>query len=151
MLCYAARETLQACTSLTSDAEASKPQDGGSGDVACSAFPGEARPSLSESAGRSTQIATSALDMWSLGVIAIELLTNVSVLAQLVGEEAAVKAALGMMSYPWQSEVGVFAADSIEVLPGLLPADAVRELLQGCLARETSDRPTSAEVVEGVW
>lgn len=82
-----------------------------------------------------------------MGIIAMELLTNVSSREELRGESEAVDAALGRLTYPWEREVGEFADEKIEVLTGL-PPEAVRSLIQGCLKRHPQQRLTAAEALE---
>lgn len=142
--CYAAPETLQACVSRgalsKSEGSSEGPED---------SLKHEGASNDSQRATPRTQIATAALDMWSLGVMSMELLTNMDKLEPLSGEKEAVKAALGKIAYPWECEVGMFALASIEVLPGL-PIEAVRGLIQGCLTREPSERLTAADAVEAL-
>lgn len=96
------------------------------------------------------QIATAALDIWSLGVIAIELLTNINVLSTLSSNSATILAARGIMAYPWESQAWMFAShDSIVVLEGVSYI-AVREVLEGCLSRDPSRRPSAVQVVNAL-
>ena len=146
-LCYAAPETLQACM-----APGPEPQ----------AEDGKIQQQLNQSAGANSlqsssgtdgcgahQIVAAAGDVWALGVVAVELLTDMRSLLRLSGEREAVEAALGRRAYPWEGDVGVFDGARIEVLPGL-PAEAVRGLLRGCLSRKAGARPTTAAVFEAL-
>ena len=89
---------------------------------------------------RCTVIATTAVDMWAVGVIAYELMTGYPAFPEVdwTGEDIE-SAALGTLPYPWEGEVGTF----VEIPSQLVLWRAV----QGCLARSPQKRPSAATLL----
>jgi serine/threonine protein kinase len=82
---------------------------------------------------------SSAVDIWAIGVIAFELLTNTRVFSPAATDEE-IMAALRGRSLPW--EVGAEGhAECCEKLRGL------KRAVLACLDREPSRRPTAASLL----
>lgn len=141
-VCYAAPETMQFFATGSQAIVA----DGVDMQAAAVSPEAAAREAIAGIPHQRTQIATAALDIWSLGVIAIELLTSVNTLEPLSSKRVALLAATGSRAYPWESRVGVFDRENIDVLAGL-PDQSVREIVEACLSRDVSRRPTAEQVV----
>jgi hypothetical protein len=89
--------------------------------------------------GQQTMLVSGALDMWSLGVVAVELLTGGRIFAPPLTEDDARAQLLGTKPLPWEDPV---------LQEDLLPKLKVlkRSVLQ-CLERDPAKRPTSRELL----
>lgn len=87
-------------------------------------------------------IASAALDMWSVGVVAFELLTGQRIFAPAESEQSIRDRLMGRAPLPWEDELRSTAL--ISKLKGLK-----RSVLK-CLSREPRERPTSRELL-GAW
>lgn len=98
--------------------------------------------------GESTIHATEALDLWAVGVMAFELLTDTAVFPPFTPKEHVLRVAAGAAAgggpdaplYPWEGDSEAAAAARSH-LKRLEPS------IMRCLAREPAERPTAAEVL----
>jgi serine/threonine protein kinase len=88
--------------------------------------------------------ATGAADMWAVGVIAFELLTNELLFPVNASEDAIRAALLGQAPLPWE-EGGEGAEERRQKLRGL------RRIVMPCLDRNPGQRPTAAQVLRSWW
>jgi serine/threonine protein kinase len=92
--------------------------------------------------GQETMIASGALDMWSLGVVAVELLTGRRIFAPPMTETDAREQLLGNKPLPWEDPVL-----QKDFLPNL---KVLKRSVLKCLERDPVDRPSSRELL-GAW
>ena len=93
------------------------------------------------------QSAEPSMDIWGLGVVAVELLTDRGELFSFASEETVCLCAMGELRYPWKM--------TSEDLESSCRSDftereqnVVRKLIEGCLAINPSDRVTARQVVD---
>lgn len=91
-------------------------------------------------AGASRIVADKAADVWSLGVIAFELLTGALAFDNTFSREQVIAALVGETQLPWET-ASAATLKSLRKLKG--------PILQ-CLSREPSERPTAAEFAGAV-
>lgn len=106
------------------------------------------RPDASNAADASShhctepkQSAEPSMDIWGLGVVAVELLTDMDM------DETVCLFAMGEQKYPWE----VTSEDlesSCRSKFAEREQNVVRKLIEGCLARHRSDRVTARQVVD---
>jgi serine/threonine protein kinase len=87
-------------------------------------------------------LASAALDIWSLGVVAFELLTGQRIVVPAESEQSIRDRLMGRAPLPWEDELR--SASLLSKLKGLK-----RSVLK-CLSREPRERPTSPELL-GAW
>lgn len=92
--------------------------------------------------GQQTMIVSGALDMWSLGVVAVELLTGERIFAPPLKENEARAQLLGSTPLPWEDPVL-----QKNILPKL---KLLKRSVLMCLERDPAKRPTSRELL-GAW
>lgn len=85
-------------------------------------------------------VADDAADMWALGLVAFELLSEAAVFpALLTSHDDIIDRLCGRKQLPWEEEDSAAAA-KLRALAGL------RRGVVGCLERSPNDRPTSESV-----
>jgi serine/threonine protein kinase len=89
-------------------------------------------------------LASAAADMWALGIIAFELLTNTSVFPVGSAPEDIRAALSGQTPLPWEEGVEG-AEEQRKKLRGL------RRIVMPCLDRDPSKRPAAEQVLQSWW
>ena len=89
--------------------------------------------------GEDTIVADPAADMWALGVIAYELITNSRVFGVSENRKSALHKIIGRDSLPWEHPDP--EVNKLSKLRGL------RGMILACLSRDASQRPASHELV----
>jgi serine/threonine protein kinase len=85
-------------------------------------------------------VSSKAADLWAVGVISYELLTNCTAFPQSEWSRDDIRsAALGLRAYPWESEVGTFRH-----IPELR---ALTEAVCACLDRDMEKRPSAEQLL----
>lgn len=97
---------------------------------------------LAGEAGERDMVVTGALDMWSLGVIAVELLTGRRLFPPLMSERAARNQLAGRVPLPWE--------DPARQQENTAQLKVLRRSVLKCLHRDPAQRPTSRELL-GLW
>jgi serine/threonine protein kinase len=114
------------------------------GEVAPLTFsPGYAPPEVIHAyrAGRRTIVADSAVDMWALGVIAYEMLTQQRAFGPQASVEETISRTAGEALLPWE-EPSRAAQAKLRELRGL------KRMVMLCLDRNPAQRPTSEHVLQ---
>jgi serine/threonine protein kinase len=87
-------------------------------------------------------LACAALDIWSLGVVAFELLTGQRIFAPSESEQSIRDRLMGRAPLPWE--------DDLKSAALLSKLKALKRSVLKCLSREPRERPTSQELL-GAW